>query len=199
MTIPQSHRPGPWYGHGHPRSEKWLKKLGLWDRGMATDVKKPGLWDRGMVTGGPGEKPECWRPSPVKTSCYWWRMDVGVKIVTFRIAANTMAQNGRGRIQLFKSDTNVKKKKLILPPLTSQSKISFKKPGLTDRGMATDVLVENDFLKKMKKPGLWNCGVTTSRPGQKPDRKKMTRSVRQQYGLWRVKFQNHLKTWALKV
>ncbi len=58
--------------------------------------------------------------------------------------------------------------------------------------MAIDVLVEND--KKMKKTGLWDCGVATGGPGQKPDRKKMTRSVRkkmtqsvrQRYGLWRV-------------
>ncbi len=37
--------------------------------------------------------------------------------------------------------------------------------------MATDVLVENG-LKKWKKTGLWDCGVTTGGPGQKPDRKK---------------------------
>ncbi len=54
--------------------------------------------------------------------------------------------------------------------------------------MATDVLVENDFFKKkMKKPGLWDRSVATGGPGQKPDRKKMTRSVRQRYGLWWVK------------
>ncbi len=41
--------------------------------------------------------------------------------------------------------------------------------------------------KKMKKPGLWDRGVATGGPGQKPDRKKMIRSVRQRYGLWRVK------------
>ncbi len=38
--------------------------------------------------------------------------------------------------------------------------------------MATDVLVENDFLKKWKKPGLWDCGVATGGSGQKLDRKK---------------------------
>ncbi len=38
--------------------------------------------------------------------------------------------------------------------------------------MATDVLVENNFLKKWKKPGLWDRGVTTGGSGQKPDRKK---------------------------
>ncbi len=37
--------------------------------------------------------------------------------------------------------------------------------------MATDVLVENDF-KKMKKTGLWDRGVATGGPGQKPDLKK---------------------------
>ncbi len=57
---------------------------------------------------------------------------------------------------------------------------------MTDSGMATDVLVENDFIKKWKKPSLWDRGVATGGPGQKPDRKKMTRSVRQRYGLWRV-------------
>ncbi len=45
--------------------------------------------------------------------------------------------------------------------------------------MATDVLVKNDFLKKWKKPGLWDRGVATDGPGQKSVRKKMTRSVRQ--------------------
>ncbi len=38
--------------------------------------------------------------------------------------------------------------------------------------MATDVLVENNFLKKWKKSGLWDCGVATGGSGQKPDRKK---------------------------
>ncbi len=67
--------------------------------------------------------------------------------------------------------------------LTSQSEISFlKKTGLTDRGMATDVLFQNDVEKKWKKPGLWDRGVATGGPGQKPDRKKMTWSVRQSYG-----------------
>ncbi len=45
---------------------------------------------------------------------------------------------------------------------------------LTDCGMATDVLVENDFLKKWENPGLWDRGVATGGLGQKPDRKKMT-------------------------
>ncbi len=52
--------------------------------------------------------------------------------------------------------------------LTSQSKISFlKKPSLTDCGMATDILIEND-LKKMKKTrsvrpwcGHWQTGTKT--------------------------------------
>ncbi len=38
--------------------------------------------------------------------------------------------------------------------------------------MATDVLVENDFKKKWKNPDLWDHGVSTGGPGQKPDRKK---------------------------
>ncbi len=53
--------------------------------------------------------------------------------------------------------------------------------------MATDVLVQNDLEKKNgKKPGLWDHGVATGGPGQKPDWNKMTRSVRQSYGFWRV-------------
>ncbi len=47
------------------------KKPGLWDCGMATDIKKPSLWDRGMVTGRLGEKPERRRLSSIKTSFYW--------------------------------------------------------------------------------------------------------------------------------
>ncbi len=38
--------------------------------------------------------------------------------------------------------------------------------------MTTDVLVENDFKKKWKRPGLWDRGVATGGPSQKPDRKK---------------------------
>ncbi len=64
-------------------------------------LKKHGPWDQGMVTGGLGEKPEHRHPSSIKTSHYWWRTDIGVKIVTFRIVTNTMARNGKGRIQLF--------------------------------------------------------------------------------------------------
>ncbi len=41
--------------------------------------------------------------------------------------------------------------------------------------------------KKWKQPGLWDYSMVTGGPGQKPDRKKMTRFVRQWYGHWRVK------------
>ncbi len=73
-------------------------------------------------------------------------------------------------------------------------------PGLWDRGIVIDVPVQNifkkknlvwqtvvwplmswsktTFLKKWKTPGLWDRGVATGGPGQKPDRKKMARSVR---------------------
>ncbi len=46
--------------------------------------------------------------------------------------------------------------------------------------------VENVFEKKMKKPSLTDRGMVTGRPGQKLDWKKMTQSVRQWYGHWRV-------------
>ncbi len=36
-----------------------------------------------MVTAGPGQKPECWCPSSIKTSPYWWTMDVGLKVLPF--------------------------------------------------------------------------------------------------------------------
>ncbi len=81
--------------------------------------KKPGLWDRGMVTGRRGEKPEHRRPLSIKTSHYWWRKDAGVKIVTFRIAANTMARNGRGQIQLFNVWRRRQKKKAEFTPFHS--------------------------------------------------------------------------------
>ncbi len=102
MIIPQSHRPGPWYDHWRPTSKKWQEKNPVYETVVwPLMLKKHGLWDRGMVTGRPGEKPECQRLSSIKTSHYWWRTDTGVKIVTFRIAANTMVQSGRGWIQLF--------------------------------------------------------------------------------------------------
>ncbi len=101
ITILRSHRLGPWYGHWHPTSKKWQAKSGLWDRGKATDVKK--TWSLRPRYGHwrTGEKPEHWRPSSIKTSHYWWRTDAGVKIVTFQIAANKAAWNGRKWIQLF--------------------------------------------------------------------------------------------------
>ncbi len=64
-------------------------------------LKKHGLWHRGMVTGEPCEKPERRYPSSITTFHYWWRVDAGIKIVTFRIVTNTMAWNGKGWIQLF--------------------------------------------------------------------------------------------------
>ncbi len=79
--------------------------------------------------------------------------------------------------------------------------IEKKWPGLLDSDMVTDGLnpvcetmvwsltfrVKNVFEKKWKKPDLWVRGMVTGGPGQKPDWKKMTRSVRQWYGHWRVK------------
>ncbi len=47
--------------------------------------------------------------------------------------------------------------------------------------------VEKCLKKKMKKPGLWDRGMVNGGPGQKPDWKKMSRSVRQWYGYWWVK------------
>ncbi len=35
--------------------------------------------------------------------------------------------------------------------------------------MATDILGENNFLKKWKKPGLWDRGVASGGPGEKPE------------------------------
>ncbi len=46
------------------------KKTGLGDHGMALTLKKPGPGNRGMVTAGPCQKPECRRPSSIKTSPY---------------------------------------------------------------------------------------------------------------------------------
>ncbi len=46
--------------------------------------------------------------------------------------------------------------------------------------------VEN--VLKMKKPGLWDLVMVTGGPGQKPNWKKMTQSVRQWYGHWWVNF-----------
>ncbi len=37
----------------------------------------------------------------------------------------------------------------------------------------------------MKETSLWDRGMVTGGPGQKPDRKKMTQSIRQWYGHWR--------------
>ncbi len=155
MTIPRSHRPCLWYGHWHPTSKKWQKKKKktvcetmVWP----LMLKNPGLWDRGMVTDGPGGKPEHWHPSSIKTSRYWWRTDAGVKIVTFQIAANTMARNGSGQIQLFNFWRQRQEKKGEFAPL-------WKKPGLWDRGVATGGLGQKPARKKW--PGLSDRGMAS--------------------------------------
>ncbi len=54
----------------------------------------------------------------------------------------------------------------------------------------------------MKKPGLWDRGVAIGEPGQEPDRKKMTRSVRQRYGLGWLKssvYNLEADIWAAKL
>ncbi len=89
-------------------------------------LKKPGPWDRGMVTGGMGEKPERRRLSYIKTSRYWRRTDASFKIVTFRITANTMAQNGRGWIQLFNVwHRNQERKKKLTMAQNGKGRIQF--------------------------------------------------------------------------
>ncbi len=74
----------------------------------------------------------------------------------------------------------------------SQSKISFKKnPGLTDCGMATDILVENDFKKNKRNPVCETLVWPLVDWVKNLIGKKRTLSVGQQSGLWRVK---HEKT-----
>ncbi len=106
MTIPQSHRPGPWYGHWRPRSKKWFKKPVCETVVWPLTLKKPGSGDQGMVTARPGQKPERRHPSPIKTFSYWWTTHAGIRIVAFRIAANTMERTGRKRIQVFFLNVN---------------------------------------------------------------------------------------------
>ncbi len=84
MTIPQSHKLGPWYGHWRPRSKKWLEKLGLWDRGMATEVKKIWSGDQGMVTARLGQKPERRHPLSIKTSLIDGQRTPALELVPFR-------------------------------------------------------------------------------------------------------------------
>ncbi len=71
------------------------------------------------IFGGPGEKPERRHPSSIKISRYWWGTDTGVKIVTFWIAANMMAQNGKWRIQVFNIWCRRQEKKAEFAPFCS--------------------------------------------------------------------------------
>ncbi len=64
-----------------------------------------------------------------------------------------------------------------------------------DCGMVTDVYGRKWFEKKMKKPGLRDREMVTDGPCQKPDWKKMTRSVRQSYGFWWVKKPRSVRPW----
>ncbi len=71
--------------------------------------------------------------------------------------------------------------------LTSQSKISFKKPPVWQTVVwPTDVLVENDFKKNEKTP-VCETVVWPLADQVKNLIKKKTWYVRQRYGLWRVK------------
>ncbi len=74
-------------------------------------LKKPVPGDRGMVTAGLGQKPEHRHPSSIKTSPYWWMPAASVRIVAFRIAANTIARTGRGEFSFLTSDADIKKEK----------------------------------------------------------------------------------------
>ncbi len=168
MTIPRSHRPGPWYGHWRPTSKRWQKKnlvceTAIWPLAL----KKPGLWDWGMVTGGPGEKPERRHPSSIKTSRYWWRTDARVKIVTFRTAANTMAQNGRGRIQLFNIWCRRQEKKswFRLLPFRAIVFVAIRKATI----LRTASVVHLHFFdlgcqSPYHGPGLWDRGMDIDVP-----------------------------------
>ncbi len=100
------------------KSYREKKQPGLWDCGMATDIKKTrsvrsryGHWRKGWKT---------WTPKSVvhQNFRYWWRTDAAaVKIVTFRIAVNTMAQNRKGQIQLFNVWRRRQEKKSWIHPL----------------------------------------------------------------------------------
>ncbi len=101
--------------------------------GQKSDLKKPSceilVWpltlknprpgDPGMVTARPSQHPECRCPLSIKTSPYWWTPDAGIRIVAFRIAANTMAWTGRGWIQLFNVEHRHQEKKTKFGPFCS--------------------------------------------------------------------------------
>ncbi len=151
MTIPQSHRLGPWYGHWHPRSKKGLKKpvceAVLW----LLTLKKPSPRDRGMVTGGPGEKPEHRCLSFIKTSPYWCTTDAGVRIAALRITANTMARTRRERICFFFVIvmSNVRrrqeKKKLNSPPSVLRHRIYGNLEGTNSNASVRCPLIRGSF------------------------------------------------------
>ncbi len=109
VTIPQSHRPGPWYGHWRPRSKKGLKNRYVrpWYSHWRFGKKWLKKWKKTR-----SERPryghcqtgsKTWKPASVvhKTSPYWWMADAVVRTVAFPIAANTMAQNRRGQFRIF--------------------------------------------------------------------------------------------------
>ncbi len=70
MTIPRSHRLGPWYVTdvlGQKSDEKNpVCETVVWP----LTLKNPGPRDRSMVTARPGQKSECRRPSSIKTFPY---------------------------------------------------------------------------------------------------------------------------------
>ncbi len=105
----------------------------MWDRGMAIDISIKNDFEKKNWKKPRFERPryghcwtgsKTWTPASIvhKISHYWRTADAGVRIVAFRIAANTMARNGRGQIQDFfswqwrTSDADIKKRILNLSP-----------------------------------------------------------------------------------
>ncbi len=81
-------------------------------------TEKTGLRDRGMVTAGSGQKRECWRLLSIKFSFTdGRRTPANCCFPNRRIAANTMARNGRGRIHLFNVWRRCQDKKNLNLPL----------------------------------------------------------------------------------
>ncbi len=92
----------------------------------------------------------------------------------------------------------------MIQNLTHQWRYKFNKPqwpyhGLSDRVFFsktfytwTSMTIPRSHRPGFFKPGLWDHGMVTGGPGQKPDWKNMTRSVRQWYGHWRVNMNNDI-------
>ncbi len=117
MTIPQSHRLGPWYGHWRPMSKKWQKKNPLCETVVwPPTLKKPDPWDRGTILANWVKNLNTGVRCPSKLPVIDGGQTSALKLLPSGLPQIRWRGTEEGEFSFLMSDTDIKKKKLNLPP-----------------------------------------------------------------------------------